>query len=922
MISADAVRESGTARACLIPPRNSFWQWRHQGEVVTWADGRTIAFRSELAHVLTHLAPTGLPSLGAILLLIAATRDNWGEVPSEAGILAGCLKGSEEAWASIAVLYRVIEGLEKVHRLDADLRSAPQAKAILAEVVFEGAPGLLSARESAIVARHVSHRLDENITEPAEYRGSSDEGALLLLRELRTLDSGLKRVDPEVLRLRRRTGLDELPRAAPIEPTSAQRVRALLAELEQDAELRGLATLALRLMAAVSVPRPVTTREELQVGGISDITNRGPLDRLLLSELAHDDLTLAVRVAVNEALYLRRESPPRTPARRRAVLLDAGIRTWGVPRVFATAVALALAAAAERTMEVDAYRAKGDGVEPVDLTTRAGIVDHLEALEPDLHPGSALQAFQATTSAAEEIAEPIIVTTEDVLEDPEFRQSLADHVVSPLHMATVNRDGHFRLLERSSRGSKLLKEVQLDLAELFAEPTRVAPALIDRDWVCRPPAIFSIDPFPLLLSHNLDPKGAWQVEHHGVLALTKDRRLMFWRRKGLGALQIADNMPPGTLWWFSRRPLQGVVRAVVGFAEPGGLYLLQIDLNGYRCWTQRLEVDRGVRAICSHSGALFAVFPGHVLVLSPESGEVIQTLNMPAGMAWVRDRFFRAHPEGCWYALSYDGRTARLEPVMEDNNAIGCPKLLTLFERDGVDGPIGVTALGDLFSTATGDLRKINHLLSGDIDVAAVSPDGGRVWLRCSQNPSRSHHQAAMVDTATARINYYQFQLPVTVQSDFSGTVRQTSLRHRLTRIGVDQHGVLTLTSRKGRRLGIEYDPQAGRIVLRPKNASGDIRREFTFQSLPSPPDVGFRLSRASWDDGSEAILDSRGLLHLRSSDPAVPEISIVLTDGALAGWCSDGRLWGRSYFIGEYDSASMSSVFETAIKAFAERLR
>ena len=39
----------------------------------------------------------------------------------------------------------------------------------------------------------------------------------------------------------------------------------------------------------------------------------GDFDRLLVSELAHDDLTLSVRIALNEALYLRREAPARDP---------------------------------------------------------------------------------------------------------------------------------------------------------------------------------------------------------------------------------------------------------------------------------------------------------------------------------------------------------------------------------------------------------------------------------------------------------------------------------------------------------------------------------------------------------------------------------------------------------------------------------
>ena len=79
------------------------------------------------------------------------------------------------------------------------------------------------------------------------------------------------------------------------------------------------------------------------------------MDRLLLSELAHDDLTLAVRIAMNEALYLRRETPPSNPPKHRAVLLDSGIRLWGVPRVFATAVGMALAAAAQRNVRTDVF---------------------------------------------------------------------------------------------------------------------------------------------------------------------------------------------------------------------------------------------------------------------------------------------------------------------------------------------------------------------------------------------------------------------------------------------------------------------------------------------------------------------------------------------------------------------------------------
>ena len=54
----------------------------------------------------------------------------------------------------------------------------------------------------------------------------------------------------------------------------------------------------------------------------------------------------------------------------------------------------------------------------------------------------------------------------------------------------------------------------------------------------------------------------------------------------------------------------------------------------------------------------------------------------------------------------------------------------------------------------------------------------------------------------------------------------------------------------------------------------------------------------AEWADGSRAVLDPRGLLHLQSSDPDIPEATIVLHDDELAVWCSDGRVIGSEYFF------------------------
>ena len=89
--------EQRNAQIYLMPPKDTFWEWRDEGEVITWTDGRTIAFRAELLQVLRCLAPQGLPPISAILILLAAMRENWNDTLGESGILAGCLRTSNEA---------------------------------------------------------------------------------------------------------------------------------------------------------------------------------------------------------------------------------------------------------------------------------------------------------------------------------------------------------------------------------------------------------------------------------------------------------------------------------------------------------------------------------------------------------------------------------------------------------------------------------------------------------------------------------------------------------------------------------------------------------------------------------------------------------------------------------------------------------
>jgi hypothetical protein len=94
------------------------------------------------------------------------------------------------------------------------------------------------------------------------------------------------------------------------------------------------------------------------------------------------------------------------------------------------------------------------------------------------------------------------------------------------------------------------------------------------------------------------------------------------------------------------------------------------------------------------------------------------------------------------------------------------------------------------------------------------------------------------------------------------------------------------------------------------------------FQDAESPAGRGYKLRMATWNDGSRAVLDSRGMLHLKSSDPAIPEFTLVLCEGPLAGWCADGRWFGPAYFIGDHAATPGAVIYDEVLKPFIARLR
>ena len=651
--------------------KSLFFRWDNDGSVLCWDDGVTIAFAEELAAVVRRLGPEGLPPLNSIAVLLSACRNNWPDArkhlmlydPPRSDQPGGVIRKPDRFEADQLLAIRT--ELDRLHSIAKQTKTSLTDRCELAAMVFEGRPsqwGESQAEEIAvrltaglpidlqstggIEAQLVGYRnaaADDHFFQQLKYR--KDKNSLQPLSEIRKsvtqmvrdlfwLRDSLPDITAEELKRRVATGIEEevLPIPDQEEEDEPPTVREMLRQLVNDTELGGIARLAQNLFAVVHFPRALTQEEDLPLGGVSDITNRGQLDRLLLSELAHDDLTLAVRVAVNEAMYFRRESPPTSRSQTRKVLIDSGLYLWGIPRIFATSAALAIAATGDRVLQVDVWRGEGDAIQPVDFHSKQGLEEHLAAIVEPLHCGEALEPFVETPdlNLADDETEFVIITSEDATRDSEFQRQLADVCLGrTVFVITVNRNGRLEFSSRSIRGKKVIREVQLDLKDVLADRKSGKQTSLRRERSEAYPAIMLRDEFPIRLPHTVIDGAIFEFDGNS-LSFTRDGRAMLWTAEKQGALQLSDQIGTGKPHWQGWDE-HGLPMVVFGHLTANGLRIITIDTDD-PIGVSKLEfTDRPV-GVTGYGGQVFVIFKDHVEAFVPGNPTPVGKTAIPNGL--------------------------------------------------------------------------------------------------------------------------------------------------------------------------------------------------------------------------------------------------------------------------------------------------
>jgi hypothetical protein len=856
------------------------WRWEENRSVLVWEDGTTLGFLDEIEAMSRHTTQGRLPALPCVALILAGCR---GKAPSFNPINAHGVP--------LGMLSAASDVLCKLNAFPPDTLTVA-GKAAIIEMVADA-----QRLATYFVSDAIADWRDEGHLTPVF--GVDEPLPRLLLR----ISDALATITPASIRARLKTGLDDVPQEAELPDLDLiTSVRELISQLKEDAELSGIAALARDLLAALTFPRRPDEDAELPEGGFSDLTNRGSPDRLILSELAADPLLLAVRVSLNEALYLRRETPRRSRPRTAAVLVDTSLRLWGLPRPFAWAVALALLAKQEGAAKLTLWCVDGANVCPMRLSSREDLLSALARLDPGDDPVPSLRRFFEAATPHEKSDPPLseadffFVTHPDTIAEPGFWREAENW--PPLHLALVDHAGRFILEHRSRSNRRELARARLKLDSVLppsaARTVRSGP---------REPVILQQHPFPLRISARGRVVASCPAGDDAWCAITEPRQWVHWQSGWPGGDLLSHRLPKGRVVWMDFSPPN---TAFALFSQDKGAGTLLRSDNG-----AVTEFESELPAPLLHAHRF-----GEALIVVTTTTLSAYDLRDGRRLAMHEDVFHLAPPfqfrgrfflnRFMWCTLTWNGVVANSPRVLWPD----VHNLVLPFDTPH-DGAHGLYRDGSLLSFASEPPKLISRIRPSQtratVEKAFLSADARRLVI----------HFSGGITVGWKFGDEHSTPLSTWMSESWLSKPRPPGSISfvNITRVGftTSHQLALELNGKHWYRLHTQNNHLLWQSTLRTEDLQNIIAMERS--DLPTDSWRGV----AEWRGGARLLLDHHGLLHLMPA--ALDEPEICLTTGSAAFWSSDGRCGGAPLLCSsQLIGPASASAIEDAVAQFASR--
>lgn len=319
----------------------------------------------------------------------------------------------------------------------------------------------------------------------------------------------------------------------------------LLEQLLENSETSGIAELAKYLHSALSISGLFKDREHTDIGGVSDISNKGRLDQLIHTEWAYEDLMFMNRVINKEALYIKRDDPPSNNDPDRIILVDTSLLNWGTTHKLMAACVLAFVTK-DLSKKWQVVTLQENGSRTFELSDKESFFSFMEVLSPCLETISSASDIVLDSKKKSEI---LLLSGPELIENPGTLKQLGELQESLSHILLLGRTGELShyAVNKGLRVQK--KKLLLDLeATLYkSKPNSTDDASL---------SFLNRQPAPLLMpitKFNNSKKFGADLESH-IWGIDKLNRLIVWHKNQRGAIILKEEVPNGKIW-FGRRNL-------------------------------------------------------------------------------------------------------------------------------------------------------------------------------------------------------------------------------------------------------------------------------------------------------------------------------------------------------------------------------
>lgn len=455
---------------------NYFWEWTtdedvpddtgyHENNLISIPNVGPLAYRAYVMGILKELKGQGLPPFGSLLLVLYAIQD--GHLNMD-GIFF-YIRKYKNAFPGIDTendIYDAQSFLKNLMHLGNSLKRSSN-KIILLRTIFSYAHIRMSPEYSEEVIRKFErkpHAIAEfarkeelNVT---VFRNDIETLAYLY-NEFPTTESIINAMNDEI-------GLPDLKEEVLEEETTIESGAEFIEELIEEPKTFQVGSLIKRIWSGLKIPMRHLSPGDQPIGGISDMTNKGELHRMLLSEFAHDDEIFMNRVANNEALYIQREIPPEENIFERIILIDTSLKNWGTPKVMAFASAIAVIKHPKAHSECKVF-ALGEHTVPLSLNKVEDVIDNLNFVSPVLEVSKALEKFFNEEHTGKDL-EVFFITHEDNIKNQNLQKVINENRDRLKFLVTTSATGELNFFKHQKGIRKHIQKIVLPLKELWANP--------------------------------------------------------------------------------------------------------------------------------------------------------------------------------------------------------------------------------------------------------------------------------------------------------------------------------------------------------------------------------------------------------------------------------------------------------------------